>query len=72
MHTSETALIAINMLHIPMDMFVINLPDLRAAFSSAIPSLLKHFLLLAFMTLCQFPINLLNLLCHFILSCLTS
>lgn len=47
--TSDTAHVAINILHIPMAIFIINFFfALWAAFKSAIPSLLKH-LLLAFM-----------------------
>lgn len=50
--------------------FIINLPNLAAALNSAVPSLLKHFPLLAFITFfsCQFPINFINLLCCFILA----
>lgn len=52
-----------------MDMFTINLSSLWDAFSSAIPSLLKHFLLLAYMTLSlSILINLLYLHCCFFLS----
>ena len=49
-HTSDTAHVAINILHIPIPYSSLTSFALWAAFSSASPSLLKHLLLLAFMT----------------------